>query len=456
MRLAKSLESGPGVIKVAALMATPANKRMLSDAGFAGLDVDSAVADDLVVGVTARTDDEARTAISNLDAMLAQGAPVDPGRQPQSWDQAIESMPGANLAVISVPGEFAATEIEQALDRGLHVFCFSSNVPLGDEIRLKKLAHFRGLLMMGPDCGTAVISGKGFGFSNAVRRGPIGIVGGSGTGMQALSCLLHAAGSGVSHALGTGSRDCSDEVGGITTIDALHALFRDAETKVIVLVSKSPGEIAQKKLAEVVSASPKPVVTCYLGVSAPGCASTLDDAAEQALTRLAEMGAGRSEPTCESGYIRGRALGIFAGGSFLLEARDVLQRAAVASSRMELIDMGSEELTRGRPHPMIDSQLRADRIAAAGDDDSVGVILLDVVLGRGAAIDPAGDLVPAILKAKERAAQHGRDLVVVASVCGTQDDPQVRGRQEEELREAGVTLLPTNAKAAAFVARALR
>lgn len=457
MRLAKSLEAGPGVIKVAALMATPANKGMLRDAGFTGLEVDSAVADDLVVGVAAGTDDEARAAISNLDAMLSEGAPVDPGRHPRSWDQAIESMPRANLAVISVPGEFAATEIEQALDRGLHVFCFSSNVALEDEIRLKRLAHSRGLLLMGPDCGTAIISGKGLGFSNAVRRGPIGIIGGSGTGMQAVSCLLHAAGSGVSHALGTGSRDCSDEVGGITTIDALQALIRDAETKVVVLVSKSPGESTRKKLAEIVSACSKPVVTCYLGVSASGCASTLDDAAEQALARLAETGAARSASNGnDSGYIKGRALGLFAGGSFLLEARDVLQRAGIAPSRIELVDMGSEELTHGRPHPMIDSRLRAERIAAAGDDDSVGVILLDVVLGRGAAIDPAGDLVPAIRMAKERAAQRGRDLMVVASVCGTQDDPQVRSRQEEELREAGVTLVPTNARAAAFVAKALR
>jgi FdrA protein len=458
MRLAKSLESRAGVLNVAALMATPANKQMLRDAGFTGVEVDSAAPDDLIVGVAAGSAEEAQAAISDIDGLLSAEAPVESTQHVQSWDQAVAALPHANLAVISLPGEFATAEVEQALDRGLHVFCFSSNVPLEDEIRLKRLAHARGLLLMGPDCGTAIIAGRGIGFSNAVRRGRIGIVGGSGTGIQAVSCLLHVAGSGVSHALGTGSRDASDEVGGITTIDALQALIDDPESHVIVLVSKLPSAGTRAKVASAIAVSPKPVVTCYLGAASAGSATTLDDAAAQALRLAGEAAAlpNRSGAPAAVAHIKGRALGLFAGGSLLLEARGVLERAAVAISRYELLDMGSEELTRGRPHPMIDSRLRAERIVKAGDDVSVGAILLDVVLGRGAAADPAGDLAPAIREARARAAQQGRHLMVVAAVCGTEDDPQVRSRQEDELRGAGVTLLATNASATAFVAGAFR
>jgi FdrA protein len=458
MRLAKSLETMPGVVDVAALMATPANKQMLRDAGFSGVDVDAAAPDDLVVGVSASTAVQAQEAIAELDHLLSPQAAVETIQRVRTWGEVSTALPRANLAVISVPGEFAAAEIESALDRGMHVFCFSSNVEARDEIRLKGLAHSRGLLLMGPDCGTSIIGGKGIGFSNAVRRGPVGIVGGSGTGIQAVSCLLHAAGSGVSHALGTGSRDASDDVGGVATIDALNALIADAGTRVIVLVSKAPGESTRMRLASLIATSPKPVVTCYLGAAGAGAAATLDDAAAQALARLggAQATPNGSGPPSAVTHIEGRALGLFAGGSLLLEARGVMEQAGIAPSRFEFVDMGSEELTRGRPHPMIDSRFRADRIAKAGEDASVAAILLDVVLGRGAAGDPAGDLVPAIREATARASGQGRSLLVVVAVCGTEEDPQVRSRQEGKLRDAGVTLVPTNARAAAFVAEALR
>jgi FdrA protein len=456
MRVAKALEERPGVTSVAALMATPANKQMLRDAGFSGAEVDQAAPDDLVVGVTAATSELAQIALGGLDALLASDLSFEIRHSVRTWDQAVGELPEANLAVISIPGEYAASEIEHALNRGLHVFCFSSNVALADEIRLKNLAQSRGLLLMGPDCGTAIIASTGLGFSNAVRRGPIGIVGGAGTGIQAVSCLVHAAGSGVSHAIGTGSRDASDEVGGVSTLAALHALSEDTRTEVIVLVSKARGATTLSKLNEFAATCTKPVVTCFLGGSVACSALTLEEAASRALRFLSGGTAQNGGRSPEPPRIEGRAIGLFAGGSFLLEAQGILQRAAVPKDRYQLVDMGSEELTRGRAHPMIDSRLRAERIAQAGDDAAIGALLLDFVLGRGAAEDPAGDLVPSINEARSRAARTGRDLLVVASVCGTDDDPQDRAAQEAKLRGAGVMLLPTSTRAAAFLAGALR
>ncbi len=455
MRVAKALEGGPGINNVAVVMATPANKELLHDAGFIGADVDSSGPDDLVIAVAAQTDGQARAAIAGVDSLLA-GSILEGSQIARSWDDALSQLPDANLAAISVPGEYAATEIEHALEVGLHVFCFSSNVSLADEIRLKQVAASRDLLLMGPDCGTAIIAGRGLGFSNAVRRGPIGIVGGSGTGIQAVSCLVDAGGSGVSHAIGSGSRDLSDDVGGITTFAGLRALADDATTKVIVLVSKTPGAQTLARLQEIIRGLGKPVVTCFLGGPISGTALTFEQAAGQALGFAGAGSLRNGTVPAVPTHVKGRARGLFAGGSLLYETQRILQQADVSPARYELVDMGSEELTRGRAHPMIDSRHRAERIIATAEDPTVGILLLDFVLGRGAAADPAGDLIPAIGEARSRAAREGRSLVVVASVCGTDGDPQDRGRQAAALTEAGVIVLPTSARAATYVAEALR
>jgi FdrA protein len=342
------------------------------------------------------------------------------------------------------------------LDHGLHVFCFSSNVPLDDEIELKRRAAAKGLLLMGPDCGTAIIAGKGIGFANVVRRGPIGLVGPSGTGIQAISCLVHQAGSGISHAIGTGSRDALDEVGGISTLAALTALLQDPLTCVVVLVSKTPGPRTLKLLMDAAAKASKPVLSCFLGESINGAFSTLEDVAIEAVAiARTRPTLPTDEPRLPSRRRRGRLLGLFAGGSLLLEARAVLTAAGLEPSAYELVDMGAEEFTRGRPHPMIDPGPRSARIVAAGEDASVAVLLLDIVLGRGAAPDPAGDLVPSIRAAKATAEARGLDLAIVASVCGTDEDPQDRGHQEELLRAAGVTVLSTSARAARYAAKVI-
>lgn len=452
MRVARTLESIPGILRVAALMATPANKDLFNEAGFSGEEIETAAVDDLVVGVMAGTNEQASAAMAGLDALLNPDGAATAMADPADLEGALARLPGANLVLISTPGEFAAAEIEHALERDLHVFCFSSNVPLEDEVRLKRLARERGLLLMGPDCGTAIIAGVGLGFANVVRRGPVGIVSASGTGSQEVSCLIHAGGSGVSHLIGTGGRDLSDEVGGVTALAGLQALMVDADTRVVVLVAKAPGQLMLSRLAQVIDAAPKPVVTCYLGRKVPGSCATLEDAAAQAL-RLMDMpplfaGGGSSRPAREP--VRGKVLGLFAGGSLRLEAQTILNGEA------ELLDMGSEELTRGRPHPMIDPTLRRERIRKAGDDPTVGALLLDVVLGVGAASDPAGDLVPAIIAARDAASKAGRDLIVIASLVGTDADPQGLESQRRKLRDAGVAVFETSSQAAAAVKDLLR
>lgn len=443
MRVARALGEQPGVASAAALMATEANKATLRQAGYGGPEVDRAGPDDLVAAVTAAAGEQAEAALGRLDGLLNPAVEARAGST-ASLDEALAQQPRSNLAVVSTPGDYAAAEVRRALERGLHVFCFSSNVALDDEIALKRLAGAGGLLLMGPDCGTAIIAGKGLGFSNAVRRGPIGLVGASGTGLQAISSLVHQAGSGVSHALGTGSRDLTDEVGGLSTGAALRALLLDPGTAVVVLVSKKPGPGTLAALRSLAEAAPKPVVSCFLGEAVPGAASTLEEAACLALERV-----GRALPRFTGPRpvkAQGRLLGLFAGGSLLQEAATILAGSGLDPGAFELADLGSEELTRGRPHPMIDPRARIERINGADPGSGVAALLLDVVLGYGAAPDPAGDLAPAIRAAGERG------LVVVASVVGTDGDPQGLAAQQRKLREAGAHVLATSARAARYAA----
>lgn len=476
MQLAKTLSDEPGVLDAAAVMGTDANKELLLSAGF--VPPDTAAADDLVVCVHADSGGDAQAALEQLEALLTveRGARQD---TPRTLDDALTLEPALNIAVISVPGEHAAREARRAIERGLHVFLFSSGVELEDEIELKRRAAERGLVVMGPDCGTSIIAGTGLGFANAVRRGPIGIVGASGTGIQAISSLVHRLGSGVSHAIGTGSRDLSDEVGGVTALAGMRALGRDPTTDVIVLVAKAVGPDTRARLRSVGRHLGKPVVTCFL--AEPGTdARTLREAAEIAVARQGEgdaqpPGGTRFDAEVEEA---GRAMsdgqryirGIFAGGTLCAEAQRILHdrglpirsnaplRPAMQLDDQQprghvLLDMGVAEYTSGRPHPMIDPRLRRERLVAEALRSDVAVILLDVVLGYGAAADPAGDLADAIGSARDTAGREGRHLSVVASICGTDLDPQGLDGQRKTLEDAGAMVFPTSAEAATAAAR---
>ncbi|MDR5683454.1 MAG: acyl-CoA synthetase FdrA [Armatimonadota bacterium] len=481
MQAQRALRDLPGVEEAGIVMGTPANLEMLRAASLDAPELARAGPDDLVVVVRAHTEAAALDALGRIDALLTR-RPSAGGEEylPKSIRTARATLEGANLALVSVPGRFAAPVAEEALREGLHVMVFSDNVPVDDEVRLKALAAQRGLLVMGPDCGTALIGGVGLGFANAVRRGPVGIVAASGTGLQEVSSLLHRWGSGVSHALGTGGRDLSDRVGGAAFEAGLAALAADERTRVIVLLSKPPSaEVAGRVLAMAAGCG-KPVVVNFLGaagrppVGDVHFATTLHDAAAMAAalggvrvpepeeSALPALEAFRSAPGAR--WIRG----LYSGGTLCAEAQVVVRDHVgpvwsnaplelqwrlddpLRSREHTVVDLGADEFTVGRLHPMLDPEVRNRRIVEEAADPEVAVVLLDVVLGYGAHPDPAGEVASAVEEAQRKA---DRRVVFVASVCGTDADPQGHTAQITVLREAGVHVEETNARAARFAGR---
>jgi succinyl-CoA synthetase alpha subunit len=366
--------------------------------------------------------------------------------------------------VISVPGEYAYAEALKALKLGLGVFLFSSHVSVEDEARLKQMAARRGRLVMGPDCGTALLDGRPLGFANAVRRGGIGLVAASGSGLQEVMCLIDQGGGGVSQAVGTGGRDLHEQVGGLSMLAGIERLGRDPETRVMVLLSKPAAPAVTRAVLQAAAASGKPVVAAILGAKVeeldqPGVhvARTLEDAACQALRLEGRtLPAGESPEAAPPEPPRRWVRGLFVGGTLCTEARLVLAEALgpVAQPGADdpwpaghwCQDLGDEAFTRGRPHPMIDGRLRAARMAQAAADPTTAVVLFDVVLGYGASPDPLEPLLPVV-----RAAPAG--VRFVAHVCGTEADPQRLSGQAAALQQAGVTVRPSNAAAARLAAR---
>lgn len=484
MQVSRELSALPGVAEAVAMMGTETNRRLLADAGFAGEALDAAAPLDMVVALKADSDEAFAAARSGLDRLLAgdAGPRRGPGvggaaARPGSVTEAFEEHPSANLASIAVPGPYAAFVAHRALDAGRSVFLFSDNVSLADEVALKRRADGLGLLVMGPDCGTAILSGVGLGFANRVDRGPVGIVGASGTGIQELCGLLDRRGVGVSHAIGTGSRDLSEAVDGLMTQAGLALLAADPGTVCVALVAKRPAESVARRLHGVLATLGKPVVVRYLGEPGRGLvdgvlyAGSLDAAAEVAATRAGAAPPPRAEAPSEVSRTfafgrrsESRLVGLFGGGSLAAEARFVLCGSGIdtvvpadglaAGAPLPhgnlIVDVGDDAYTVGRPHPMVDQTVRCELIRAAGSDPSVGVLLLDLVLGDGVHPDPAPEIVESVVAA--RAARAERPLSVVASVCGTRRDPQDTTRQEETLRRAGVKVAPSASLAAAEAA----
>jgi len=478
MGLAARLRNEPGVREAAALMGTPANRALLAAAGLAAPEIADAAPGDLVIAVEAESDAAAMAALAAAGAMLEERSRASSVlRRPRTLEAARAARPDANLAVVSVPGAYAALEARTALRQGLHVFLFSDNVPLAEEVELKRLAVSRRLLCMGPDCGTAYLAGVGLGFANVVPRGRIGCVAASGTGLQAVVSRLAALGEGISHGIGVGGRDLSAEVGGMMTALALAALARDPRTEAIVVISKPASAAARPALEAAIAAAGKPVVVCCLGAASAGApgtwTGTLDDAAGAVVARL--RGAAWSprafgDPASvrarlgARGPARGALRGLYTGGTLAHEARLVLEPVLgaiggnvgdghAAGAEHRILDLGADEFTVGRPHPMLDADARAARVREAAREGDVGVLLLDVVLGRGAHPDPGGVLADAVRDARRAA---GRPLLAVASVVGTEADPQRLSAQIARLRAADVEVLPSNAEAARFAALALR
>ncbi len=464
MAIASATEKREGVIRVGAVMATPANLGILADSDMlpAGLD---AVPDDLVFVVRGTSEEVVQDALdaaeAGLTAVESRGTVEEerPGtiREGIAFAEAADPESPPNLVAVSIAGTYAPIVAEQAIRSGLHVLCFSDNVSVEDEVRLKRLAVENRVLLMGPDCGTAILDGVPLGFANVVARGPVGIVAASGTGAQEVSRLLDLAGTGVSQLIGVGGRDLSEEVGGIMAGFALDLLEADEGTEVVVVVSKPPAPAVADALLDRLSgiaAAGKPVVACFLGLEdgdpdGPGVVvrGTLEGGAVAAARLAGHELVVQDATTLEP--VPGRVLGLYTGGTLASEAKILLKRAGV---ECEILDLGDDRYTAGRPHPMIDPQARAERIAATGSDPGIGIVLLDVVLGHGASPDPATPVAEAVAEARRAAEADGRRLEFVASVCGTGRDPQGLDRQRGILREAGIVLADTNASAVRFVA----
>ncbi len=475
-----------GVEQAFIAMATDMNKGVLDSLGLLTPELAQAAGGDLMIVVVSEEGADTDAIDEGIALLLARKAPADGDAQitHRTLASAVEADPAANLAVIAVNGAFAAREARKALERGLHVMLFSDNVPVDDEIALKALAHEKGLLMMGPDCGTAIIDGVGLCFANKVRRGRIGVVAASGTGSQEVSVRVHALGAGISQLIGTGGRDLSAEVGGVMMIDGIRALAADPDTDVIVLVSKPPAdEVAEKVLREVASAG-KPVVVYFIGgaagpVEAAGghFAASSEDAAVQAvrLTGAADaqesvldeqrVAAARARLGDGQRYVRG----LFCGGTLCDEAMyAVAATGAEVNSNLAkepdrqigpgdpsrghtFIDFGSDEYTDGKPHPMIDPSNRLARLAQEAADPSVAVIVMDFVLGFGAHEDPAGVTLEAIADAQRIAAEDGRQLEIVGYVLGTDVDTPSLDAQRAALEAAGVTVTRSSTETGRYI-----
>jgi FdrA protein len=492
MSVAHRVRTLPGIEDVALVMGTEANKSLLAQAASLTTEVQAASPTDLILMVKGE-ESVLDSALLAAEKRLSQRSETVHGdeHRPRTLHHAFRSHPDSNLAVISVAGMYAVAEAWDALHRGLHVLLFSDNVTLDDEIALKRYAVEHELLLMGPGAGTAILNGVALGFANVVPRGPVGIVSAAGTGLQEVSTLLAKQGVGLSQGIGVGGRDLSESVGGLMMLHAIDALQRDPATGVIVSISKLPAPAVMNRVLVKLVAADKPIVVIFMGASASlqiaehrvYVAATLHEAAwaaaalaqgknpasvrpalaarRQTLRAQAESLSARLDPSQR--YLRG----LFSGGTLCEEAMHLWHESlggiwsngplephfklpdSSQSQQHCALDLGEEEFTVGRPHPMIDNDLRIRRLFQEACDPEVAVIQMDVVLGYGAHPDPASELAPAIRQVRERA---GRELIVITSITGTEGDPQDCARQAAALELAGALVMESNADASILAA----
>ena len=483
MLLTNQISSIEGVKKVSIMMATPANKDIYRQSGLSTSELEEASANDMV-GVADVDDDGLLDVImEEVEAFFKKQSTSESDKKGaeavRSWDKALGKLADANLAVISIPGAYAALEADRALDEGMNVFMFSDNVTLEDEIKLKKKAHEKGLAVMGPDCGTGIIQGVPIAFTNHVAPGPIGIIGASGTGIQELTTIIDRLGEGVKNAIGTGGRDLSTEVGGITMMDMIEAMEKDDTVKVLIIISKPPAKAVRDRISDRLSNFKKPVVTLFLGEKPEYHeenfyhAYTLDEAARLAvgLVRGQDIAEGSVEADSSSFFAAEEKKTIkayYSGGTLAGEAAMLIKDALnlkVPPQKAEgfmlktdghiVVDLGDDVYTQGKPHPMIDPAKRIECMQEAIDDESTGVILLDIMLGYGSHEDMAGALLPAIIRLRDKAREEGRKLFFVATVCGTRRDFQGYDKAVETLKEAGVIVCENNKLAVHTAIRAI-
>lgn len=497
MQVTKDLKKLDDIQEVIVGMGTELNKELAQNLGLLTDEISNTGPNDFFVTLKGEESINMDEILNKIKEFLnKKNTAEDEDYSPVTLKSALKVLPEANLAIFSIPGEYAFGEVKKALESDLHVMLFSDNVSIEEEKELKMIAQEKGLLMMGPDCGTAIINNVPLAFANVVKPGDIGIVGASGTGTQEVSVLIDKLGGGVSQVIGTGGRDLKEEIGGIMMLMGIEALEQDDSTKVILLISKPPSDSVAKKILEKVKDCKKPVVIDFIGgnremiesYGAIACIS-LEDAAHKAVSISKGektkdfVGFTLDDKAVETiienelskykenqKYLRG----LYTGGTLADEAmtylNDVLDgvysnkpkspeyklKNVFKSERNTVIDLGEDEFTVGKPHPMIDPSSRAERMKNEGEDEEVAIILMDMVLGYGAHNDPAGEMIDSIKYAKEIVASKGGHLTVIASICGTEGDPQNYEETEKKLKESGVIIMPSNSQAVQLASKIMQ
>ncbi|WP_312442100.1 acyl-CoA synthetase FdrA [Lacrimispora sp.] len=474
MLLTNKISAMQGIHKVSIMMATPANKDLFKEGGLETPELMEAQSNDMAIVVDVESEELIGQVLKEAEEFLNNQSKGSAGTEEKvvsSWEQAIKRMPDANLAVLSIPGMYAAAEADRALDENLNVFIFSDNVSKKDEIYLKQKAHEKGLLVMGPDCGTGIIKGVPIAFTNHVRLGKIGVIGASGTGIQEVTTIIDQLGEGVANAIGTGGRDLSAEVGGITMLDAIDAMEKDSQVEVVVILSKPPAKEVRDVIVKRLWDYKKPVVTLFLGEK-PEIheenfyhAYTLDEAARIAvsLVRNEEIVQDMWKPEIQEGFNKEdhkTIKGYYSGGTLASEAvmliKDTIGIAGAGGKKegymlntqgYTIIDLGDDVYTVGKPHPMIDPANRIACMKQALEEEQTGVILFDLVLGYGSHEDMAGALLPGIVDMMEQIKKQERKIYFVAAICGTRGDKQNYDLQKKKLEDIGVILCTSNKRA---------
>lgn len=496
MLISKDIKAMNGVDEVLVGMGTGLNKELAQKLELFNGNMEGLSPNDFFITARIENPEVMEAVVLKVEELLTEKkSNLGTDYRPMTLHSALDHMPDANIVLISIPGKYAKEEAKKALDNNLNVMLFSDNVSVEDELYLKQLAVQKGLLMMGPDCGTAIINGVPLAFANVVRRGNIGVIGASGTGTQEVTVIIDKLGMGVSQVIGTGGRDLKEEIGGLMMIQAMEALIEDNDTEVIVLISKPPSLEVARKVLSMIKKTDKPVVVDFIGgnqeeIKAAGAYAciTLEDAAHKAVALakkqipvdfegfsmndeeikiLIKRETNKLSP--DQKYIRG----LFTGGTLADEAMKMLNKVLgdiysniPLTPEYEIkdlnnikgnvcIDLGDDKFTVGRPHPMIDPSTRTDRFET-DIDGSVAVVLLDVVLGYGSHIDPAGELIESIKLAKEKLKKENKYLSVICSICGTANDPQDLDRSKEALEVEGVVVMPSNAQAVRFAAEIMK
>ncbi|MDR1745103.1 MAG: hypothetical protein LBS30_05035 [Planctomycetota bacterium] len=484
MKLSAEAARASGVDAVSAMMATERNKELFAASGLMTPEIQAAKAGDLAIAIKGPEElaDKAVAAVMRLiDAAPAGPAASGEGgaAAPADIAGAKQAAPGLNFALISVAGDYARYEAAEALASGMDVMLYSDNISLADELALKRMAAKKGLLVMGPDCGTAIVGGAPLAFANAVRRGHVGIVGASGTGLQEVCCLLDRLGVGVSDAYGTGGRDLRDDIGGITAFAAIDRLAADGDTEALIILGKPPGKETRAKLLERLRRFGKPVFAHYVGAADYAAENAAGIVTAMDLTDLSVKAARHFRkdaalPEAAHPAIKGKGgllHGIFGGGTLCQEAAEICGRLLPGDKYSNLsvdgfakigggdnpaghvfLDLGEDEFTVGRPHPMMAPDLKMERVVGALCNPEVRVVLMDMVIGYGAHPEQARLAAEALAAAAAKSGGKSREKAVVASVCGTEADRPGRAAQAAELAGAGVVVLPSNAMAARYAA----